>query len=184
MIKGMTSINKIGKLKIHKNILAAFLVWFLISVLWGIFNINMEAMSLHIILKTNFLSALPQMLIFIEVAVLYAIISMLRTRIFLAFLSIYTVYIDALNMSAVIIYIIYGNYFYAIFWAFMWILLTTSIICFTISANHSILKHRLVKINQQKSSEYFKYQIKLLKNVLVPGIISSFLYTILNSCIR
>ncbi|MCL8495704.1 hypothetical protein M9195_04215, partial [Apilactobacillus sp. F1] len=107
-------------------------------------------MSLHIILKTNFLSALPQMLIFIEVAVLYAIISMLRTRIFLAFLSIYTVYIDALNMSAVIIYIIYGNYFYAIFLAFMWILLTTSIICFTISANHSILKHRLVKINQQK----------------------------------
>ncbi|CAI2696941.1 hypothetical protein AKUH1B105A_14290 [Apilactobacillus kunkeei] len=141
-------------------------------------------MSLHVILKANFVTAIPQMLIFIEVAILYAIISMLRTRIFLAFLSIYTVYIDALNLSTVIVYIINGNYFYAIFWAIMWILLTISIICFTVSANHSILKHRLVKIQRQKSSEYLKYQFTLLKNVLIPGIISSFLYTILNSCIR
>ncbi|WP_140967970.1 hypothetical protein [Apilactobacillus kunkeei] len=136
------------------------------------------------ILKANFVTAIPQMLIFIEVAILYAIISMLRTRIFLAFLSIYTVYIDALNLSTVIVYIINGNYFYAIFWAIMWILLTISIICFTVSANHSILKHRSVKIQRQKSSEYFKYQFTLLKNVLIPGIVSSFLYTILNSCIR
>lgn len=141
-------------------------------------------MSLHVILKANFVTAIPQMLIFIEVAILYSIISMLRTRIFLAFLSIYTVYIDALNMSAVIIYIIDGNYAYAIFWAAMWILLTNSIVCFTVSANHSILKHRSVKIKREKSSEYFKYQFTLLKNVLVPGIVSSFLYTILNSCIR
>ncbi|WP_054483988.1 hypothetical protein [Apilactobacillus kunkeei] len=136
------------------------------------------------ILKANFVTAIPQMLIFIEVAILYAIISMLRTRIFLAFLSIYTVYIDALNFSTVIVYIINGNYFYAIFWAIMWVLLTISIICFTVSANHSILKHRSVKIQRQKSSEYFKYQFTLLKNVLIPGIVSSFLYTILNSCIR
>ena len=141
-------------------------------------------MSLHVILKANFITAIPQMLIFIEVAVLYAIISMLRTRIFLAFLSIYTVYIDALNLSAVIIYIMDGNYFYAVFWAVMWVLLTNSIICFTVSANHSILKHRSVKLNRQKSSEYFKYQFTLLKCVLIPGIISSFMYTILNSCIR
>ena len=141
-------------------------------------------MSLHVILKANFVTAIPQMLIFIEVAILYAIISMLRTRIFLAFLSIYTVYIDALNLSTVIVYIINGNYFYAIFWAIMWILLTISMICFTVSANHSILKHRSVKIQRQKSSEYFKYQFTLLKNVLIPGIVSSFLYTILNSCIR
>ena len=141
-------------------------------------------MSLHVILKANFVTAIPQMLIFIEVAILYAIISMLRTRIFLAFLSIYTVYIDALNLSTVIVYIINGNYFYAIFWAIMWVLLTTSIICFTVSANHSILKHRSVKIQRQKSSEYFKYQFTLLKNALIPGIVSSFLYTILNSCIR
>ncbi|WP_171823267.1 hypothetical protein [Apilactobacillus kunkeei] len=136
------------------------------------------------ILKANFVTAIPQMIIFIEVAILYAIISMLRTRIFLAFLSIYTVYIDALNLSTVIVYIIDGNYFYAIFWAIMWVLLTISIICFTVSANHSILKHRSVKIQRQKSSEYFKYQFTLLKNVLIPGIVSSFLYTILNSCIR
>ncbi|WP_053793140.1 hypothetical protein [Apilactobacillus kunkeei] len=136
------------------------------------------------ILKANFVTAIPQMLIFIEVAILYAIISMLRTRIFLAFLSIYTVYIDALNLSTVIVYVINGNYFYAIFWAIMWVLLTISIICFTVSANHSILKHRSVKIQRQKSSEYFKYQFTLLKNVLIPGIVSSFLYTILNSCIR
>ncbi|KOY77624.1 hypothetical protein RZ75_04520 [Apilactobacillus kunkeei] len=141
-------------------------------------------MSLHVILKANFVTAIPQMLIFIEVAILYAIISMLRTRIFLAFLSIYTVYIDALNLSTVIVYVINGNYFYAIFWAIMWVLLTISIICFTVSANHSILKHRSVKIQRQKSSEYFKYQFTLLKNVLIPGIVSSFLYTILNSCIR
>ena len=141
-------------------------------------------MSLHVILKANFVTAIPQMLIFIEVAILYAIISMLRTRIFLAFLSIYTVYIDALNLSTVIVYIINGNYFYAIFWAIMWILLTISMIYFTVSANHSILKHRSVKIQRQKSSEYFKYQFTLLKNVLIPGIVSSFLYTILNSCIR
>ncbi|MCT6859390.1 MAG: hypothetical protein M3Z82_09010 [Apilactobacillus sp.] len=148
------------------------------------FNIDKEALSLHVILKANFITAIPQMLIFIEVAILYAIISMLRTRIFLAFLSIYTVYIDALNMSAVIVYIIDGNYFYAAFWAIMWVLLTNSIICFTVSANHSILKHRSVKIQRQKSSEYFKYQFTLLKQVLIPGIVSSFLYTILNSCIR
>ncbi|WP_155443323.1 hypothetical protein [Apilactobacillus kunkeei] len=154
------------------------------SVLWGMFNIDKEAMSLQVILKANFVTAIPQMLIFIEVTILYIIISMLRTRIFLAFLSIYTVYIDALNLSAVFVYIIDGSYFYAAFWAFMWVLLTTSIVCFTVAANHSILKHRSVKVQRQNKSEYLKYQFTLLKNVLIPGIISSFLYTILNSCIR
>lgn len=181
MIKEWLDINK---LNIHRNILGAFLVWFLLSVLWGLFAIDKEILTERITFRIDLNTALPQMAILIQAGILYIIISLMRTRIFLAFISIYVVFVDALNLSAPLICIISGKYLYAIFLGTMWILLTIAIICFTICANHSILKHRSIKINNQKTSEYLKYNIILLKRFWIPGVIAAFLFSLMNSCLH